>query len=188
MSSRRARLLALLVGIALVVVVASPAFAPPNTTQTGHRMAGGPVRQLLVITDDRATTYHSTNYLTVFNAGTNITIPAGGRALVKAQFDAESQCSSRGVGWCSVRIMIGGIEGNPQAGIDFAFDSDMSGPDDDLLESHSLTRARCVANTTGSPLTVSVVVQAAVTAKSITFRLDDWELDVYRTSTCTQTA
>lgn len=50
-----------------------------------------------------------------------------------------------------------------------------------------MTRVRCIVNTTGSTLTVIVVVQAAVfntggDATRPSFRLDDWELDIYRTS------
>jgi len=54
-----------------------------------------------------------------------VTIPPGQRALVKAQYDAESQCIEADTdgNWCSIRIGIGGVEGNPASGIDFAFDS-----------------------------------------------------------------
>ncbi len=119
-----------------------------------------------------------------------MTIPPGQRALVKAQYDAESQCIEADTdgNWCSIRIGIGGVEGNPASGIDFAFDSTNRGRDlEGSWEGHSMTRVRCIVNTTGSTLTVIVVVQAAVfntggDATRPSFRLDDWELDIYRTS------
>lgn len=67
----------------------------------------------------------STTFVNVPGAVSAVTIPPGQRALVKAQYDAESQCIEADTdgNWCSIRIGIGGVEGNPASGIDFAFDS-----------------------------------------------------------------
>jgi hypothetical protein len=110
--------------------------------------------------------------------------------MVNVQFDAESACSGgTGVNYCSVRILIDGIEGNPQSGKDFAFDSINNGAESPVSwEGHSMARGRCIQNTSTTALSVGVAVQRAVTNSATTFWLDDWELDVYRTTGRTQSA
>jgi hypothetical protein len=118
---------------------------------------------------------------TVFNdvPGATIvkTVPTGKTQLVNARFTAESNCT-RAVpaagGWCSTRIVaqrIGGatVELNPQAGIDYAFDSVAT----DQHEGHAMERSiRLGAGT------YVIRVQRAVTNNAISFRLDDWHLAV----------
>ena len=121
---------------------------------------------------------------TVFNdvPGATIvkTVPAGKTQLVNARFTAESNCT-RAVpaagGWCSTRIVaqrIGGatVELNPQAGIDYAFDSVAT----DQHEGHAMERSiRLGAGT------YIIRAQRAVTSNAVSFRLDDWHLAVEST-------
>jgi len=71
--------------------------------------------------------------------------------------------------------LIGGSEGKPASGLDFAFDSVGTGPTDDSLESHSMDRSRVLGAGTWT-----VRVQYAVSTAATTFRLDDWSLTVER--------
>ncbi len=175
----------------LVVAVASPALTQAGKVR--RVQIGGAINSVTVITETNPFATSSTAYVTVPGAVGTVAIPAGQRALVKVQYDAESACSEPDTdpNWCSLRILIGGVEGDPQSGIDFAFDSTDRGRETpSSWESHGMTRVRCIANTSGGPINVGVVVQAAVTnipadATRPTFRLDDWELDIYRAQPCT---
>ena len=72
----------------------------------------------------------------------------------------------------------GSIELNPQAGMDYAFDSDMAGAVDDLFEGHGMERSRRLPG--GAHGTnYRIRVQYAVTNNTIGFRLDDWHLAVH---------
>jgi len=177
---------------ALVVGLAVPAFAPPEKGKVRHYQVGGTINQVVVVTETNQFLTSSTAFVGVTGALGQVSIPAGQRALVKVQYDAESECfeADTDPNYCSTRILIGGVEGNPASGLDFAFDSTNRGRElDGSWEGHSMTRVRCIANTTTSSMMVLVAVQAAVTnqfgdATKPVFRLDDWELDIYRTSGC----
>ncbi len=189
--TRKGRLLlvlavALVAATAVAVAKSQSGSAAPQTT---HKLIGGLVTQLQVLTNDSAATIGSTSYVTIPGGVTFVPVPPSSRALIKAQFDAESACYGDGSAghWCSIRILIGGIEGSPQSGLDFAFDSTNAGRETATSwESHSMTRARCFVDTSGSTVNVPVVVQAAVPGSGVFFRLDDWELDTYRTNVCSQ--
>jgi hypothetical protein len=193
-TAKRGGLVLLVTG--LVLGLASPAFAPPQAIQVRHVHNGGSINGVVVVTETASFSTNSVGFVNVPGAVGSVTIPAGQSALVKAQYDAESACfeADTDPNWCSIRIVIGGVEGNPASGNDFAFDSTNRGRESNASwEGHGMTRVRCIANTSGSTITVFVVVQAAVTnaggdASRPVFRLDDWELDIYRTSGCAQTA
>lgn len=190
----RTRKRRLLLVLAVAVVAASAVAVAKSQTgnaapQVSHKMIGGLVTQLQVLTNDSAASTSSTSYVTIPGGVTFVPVPPSSRALIKAQFDAESACSGGAAAgnWCSIRILIGGVEGSPQSGFDFAFDSTNAGRETAFSwESHGMTRARCFVNTSGSTANVPVVVQAAVTGAGVVFRLDDWELDTYRTNVCSQ--
>jgi hypothetical protein len=138
--------------------------------------AGGPITAVKVARGDSATTTSSTTYVNVPGASRRITVPGGQHALILARFSAESECSTGPPGsTCSVRILIGGSEGKPASGLDFAFDSVGTGPTDDASESHSMDRSRVLGAGTWA-----VRVQYAVSTAATTFRLDDWSLTVER--------
>ena len=92
------------------------------------------------------------------------------QALIVATFSAESNCTGAAGSWCAVRILIGGVEGEPASNTDFAFDS--TGDD---WESHSVTRSRIVG-----PGTHTIQVQAARVSGATALMLDDWHLTVMR--------
>ncbi len=138
---------------------------------------GGTINQVLVVTENVAQTTTSTAFAGIPGATTTVTVPAGQTALIVARFTAESACSGgTGSNWCSVRILIGGVEASPVTGLDFAFDStDASTETSASWESHSMERVRRVGAGT-----YPVTAQWATTSGSTTFRLDDWTLTVER--------
>jgi hypothetical protein len=113
-------------------------------------------------------------------ATATISVPGPGNGLVMARFSAESACyqpaGNTAGNWCSVLILVDGVEMSPRAGLDFAFDSTNEGAETgNSWESHSMDRLLVVG-----PGNHTVVVQWAVTGPDVTFRLDDWSLTIER--------
>lgn len=104
----------------------------------------------------------------------------GASGLFVVRFSAESACWGGGgnfSGYCSVRILTGGQEAAPAAGIDFAFDSvDFGDETNASWEGHSMERSRRVST---NP---QIVVELRTNDPSVHLRLDDWHLTVMRFS------
>jgi hypothetical protein len=139
--------------------------------------------------DKRTNNLPSTTNNTVWSdlpgASVLVNVPANQSRLYDVPFFAESQCvGPGGGGGCSVRIIAINIatgtvtELNPQAGIDYAFDSDMAGATDDLLEGHGMERSRRLSGGANGA-SYQIEVQYAVTNNNISFTLDDWHLAVH---------
>jgi hypothetical protein len=86
----------------------------------------------------------------------------------------------RGIGdWCQAKILIGGVEANPKADVDasvFALDSNDSADGANSWEGHQFARSRVVSNTGARTKLVPVVVKVLVTSGSLTFWVDDFQL------------
>jgi hypothetical protein len=149
--------------------------APPADLSLAN--TGGVVTKVNVVTETNAQSTNSTTFVNLPGGNTGVSVPIGESALILARFSAESACSGgTGAQWCSVRILIGGVEANPVVGLDFAFDSTNNGSETPFSwESHSVDRSRIVG-----PGTYTVQVQWAVTSSATAFRLDDWSLTVER--------
>lgn len=151
--------------------------APGAPASPALLFGGGTLTKVNVVTETNAQVTNSTTFVNLPGATTVVTVPSGENALILARFSAESACSGgTGAQWCSVRILIGGVEANPIVGLDFAFDSTDNGRETSASwESHSVDRSRPVGSGT-------YVVQAqwAVTSAATSFRLDDWSLTVER--------
>jgi len=122
------------------------------------------IANLMIVTDDQPTTVTSTTWQSI--SSNNFTY--GPARFIRVRFSGESVCSGTG-GWCSLRIMVGGVEARPAVGTDFAFYSP-----GDQWESHSVER---VVPAPGSGF-VSVSVEVTVVAGATSERLDDWMLSV----------
>ena len=119
-------------------------------------------------------TTNSTTFVSVPGASAPIVVPPGQTATVVAVFTAESLCTGAS-GWCSVRILVDGVEASPAVGSTFAFDSNDDGTVTTASwESHSITR---FATGIGAG-THTVTVERWVSAASVNFRLDDFTLVV----------
>lgn len=127
--------------------------------------SGTSVTRVTVLTQDTAATYSSTGWTTVASSS----VFAGANSIVLARFTAESACYGTAGWWCSIRILIDGVQADPAVGTDFAFDFVQTASS---WESHSVERVRTVTFTG----THSVVVQAAQPVAGITNRLDDYTL------------
>jgi hypothetical protein len=99
-------------------------------------------------------------------------------------FFAETSCAGPQAGGCSVRIIAINlqtgqpVELNPQAGFDYAFDSDMPGASNDLLEGHGMERSIRLAGDGNGGTDYQIEVQYGVTNPNSQFTLDDWHLAV----------
>jgi hypothetical protein len=146
--------------------------------------AGGQQLRVDKRAQNAATTTSSTTFVDLPGANVVVGVPAHQSRLYDVPFFAESRCAGPGGGgWCSVRIIAtniatgNSVELNPQAGIDYAFDSDMAGATDDLFEGHGMERSiRLPGGANGAQYRIRV--QYAVTNATIGFRLDDWHLAV----------
>lgn len=112
------------------------------------------------------------------SAYVDVTIPAGTRGRILVRFTGESSCSGGlAAQWCSVRILVAGVEAQPAVGINFAFDStDGNTESGASWESHALDRISPVLEAG----TYTVQAQWAVTNGGTTFFLDDWTLTAQR--------
>jgi hypothetical protein len=148
--------------------------------------AGGAQIRVDKRTDNVARTMNATAWQDLPGANVVVAVPANQSRLYDVPFYAESRCiwpNGTG-GWCSVRIIAtniatgASVELNPAAGIDYAFDSDVSGAVDDFHEGHGMERSRRLF---GGPngAQYRIRVQWAVTNANVFFTLDDWHLAVH---------
>lgn len=150
---------------------------PSESRGEASTQVGGTTTKTNVVTEAGASITNSRVFANVPGANTTVFVAPDERALILARFSAESACSGgSGSNWCSIRILIGGVEANPIVGQDFAFDSTNNGADGPFSwESHSVDRSRTVG-----PGAYTVQVQWSVTGPNVSFRLDDWSLTVER--------
>jgi hypothetical protein len=140
---------------------------------------------------------------------TTVFVPAGSAVLVSVNFDAEARCNggnkatatvSGDPNWCELMVMIGGVEGSPQAsttslGDTYAFTATDSGEATFASwRGHAMSRHRCIRNTSAAPIAVPVSVQwkivnfSPATAPATEFWLDDSAMVVQMSSGCTVTS
>jgi hypothetical protein len=149
-----------------------------------------------VITNTSVNTTSATTFADVPSTLTTIFVPAQTTVLVSVDYNAEAACYGGGAGnpnWCELMVMIGGVEGSPQAsttslGDTYAFAStDNGAASADSWRGHALSRHRCVRNASNAPLAVPVSVQWKIlqfgTATS-TFWLDDSAMVIQMSREC----
>jgi hypothetical protein len=164
LSLRVGRRAALVAGAAALGVLVSSGVA--FALVTSH--SGTSVTRVSGLTNDTAVVYTSNAYV---NVGTTSIFALAGQ-FIDARFTAETLCMGGTSGWCSVRILVDGVEAEPVVGTDFAFSACGSATS---WESNSVERVHTVA-TTGFH---SVTVQAASVGTGVTDRLDDWTLSAW---------
>jgi hypothetical protein len=153
-----------------------------------------------VITNTSVNTTSAAVFSDVPSTLTTIFVPGQTAVLVSVDFNAEAACYGGGAGnpnWCELMVMIGGVEGSPQAsttslGDTYAFAStDNGATSSNSWRGHALSRHRCIRNTSTAPLAVPVSVQWKIlqfgTATS-TFWLDDSAMVVQMSTGCTVVA
>lgn len=141
----------------------------------------------------------STTFADVPNTLTTIFVPPQSTVLVSVDYNAEAACYGGGASnpnWCELMVMIGGVEGSPQAsttslGDTYSFASTDNGAASIASwRGHALSRHRCVRNASNAPLPVAVSVQwkiinfSPAAAPSTTFWLDDSAMVVQMSRDC----
>jgi hypothetical protein len=181
----------LLLGAAIAIAAAGSAVAVAAVLEDNPQLPGGPgvivtgggssINAVRIVTQDAPFTTSSTTFVSIPGGTTSIPVAANSSVVITADFTAETACSGGGTSsnWCAARIGMGGAEGLPAAGINFALDSTDAGNEtSSSWEGHSFSRSRRITNTTSSTITVVVGVQVAVTNSAVTFWLDDYHLRV----------
>src|SRR5439155_15338671 len=116
-------------------------------------------------------------FLNLPGAAITVVVPTGQTALLVARYSGESACyGGTGAQWCTVRILVNGVEMDPVVGTDFAFDgTDNSTESFASWESHAMERTKKVGAGT-----YRLLVQWRTTSSTTSFRLDDSAFTVER--------
>lgn len=151
-----------------------------------------------VITNTNISLSSNTTFANVPGTLTSVFVPGGTTVLVSVAYSAESACYGGGVGnpnWCELQVLIGGVEGSPQAstfgGDTYAFTTtDRGAASPDSWRGHALSRHRCITNTGNAPLAVPIAVQSKIVqfgTEPSTLWLDDSAMVIEMTRGCTVT-
>ena len=97
-------------------------------------------------------------------SGASITNPTP-QHLLLITFNAETKCEGAASSWCSIKILVNGVEAAPAVGSDFAFDS--TGDD---WESHMMQRS-ILAPAGGTSI---IQIEASLQNGATSFRVDDY--------------
>ena len=131
--ARRSRAVLTIAALASALVIAGAGTAVAVATFK----SGTSVTRTVISTENAATQHQNAAFVNI----RTISIFAQTGSHVLARFTAESACFG-GSGWCSARILVDGVEADPVAGTDFAFDStDSNRETSSSWESHSMERA-----------------------------------------------
>jgi hypothetical protein len=154
-----------------------------------------------VVTNTNPQTTSTTTFQDLPSAGTTVFVPPQTTVLVSAAFNAEVRCNNTGNAaqdWCEAQILIGGVEGSPQASTNgpdtFALKSTNAGGETTASwAAHGFSRYRCIRNTSTAPMAVNVKVQWKVTnfagATAVPdFWVDDSSLAIDMSRDCTVTS
>jgi hypothetical protein len=155
----------------------------------------------------------ATTFANVPSTLTTVFVPGGASVLVSVNFDAEARCNggnksnnpitAADINWCELMVMIGGVEGSPQASTTdldstYSFTSTDSGEATFATwRGHAMSRHRCIVNTSAVPMAVPVVMQWKIVVNSggqpalapaTEFWLDDSAMVVTMSNGCAVTA
>jgi hypothetical protein len=169
--TKPARVVALATAGIVIVGVADIARA----TLSSH--VAGSVKQLLVKSSTDPFATESTSFTGVPGTQTQVNVATGATMLLDIRYTAESVCVQPNQvtnGYCSVTIVVDGVQAEPASGSDFAFDSTDKGREGPgSLEGHAMERSLVVGQ--GAHV---VQVLARVVNGATQFQLDDWHLAI----------
>ncbi len=152
------------------------ALALTTTMLAAVTHTGTTIAKITVVTEINFWPITSTSFTDVPGAVATITVPAGVKQLVVASFTSESSCIGSSNAQCHLRIVAVNssnvlVELSPAAGLDFAYDS--SATQQDFFEGHAANRSIVLG-----PGTYKIKIQGAAGVSGVTFRFDDWHLQV----------
>jgi hypothetical protein len=170
----------LVAGPAGAAGAAGPA-GPPGPA--GAAGAGATLAYKLVSSTD-VTTTNATSFVDVPNATASVDVPAGQSATLVITLTGESACYGPDLGpsppapapvpgSCLVQVLVDGIQAQPQAGSNYAFDSNNLDTTNQSVR-HSQTVTRYLTGAAAGSHTVKI--QWQVTSAALTFRLANWTL------------
>jgi hypothetical protein len=154
------------------------AAAPPACTNFSATNAYAQTR---VVTTNNDSHYTSTSWTTLACGVTTVTVPRGRRGLVVAKVDAEVTCTGTDGSWCQGRVLLDGVEGQPNAPEPDSFSWANSEPNANQWESNAFTRTRelrCPRSHGSSVCSFRVVTQVRNHASGLDLRVDDSTLHV----------
>ena len=154
-----------LIAVALMASSAVAVSALATTHQSGK------INNFKVASSKSASSTASTSYVAIPGAQVTMNVPAGKEKYFLATFTTESRCTGTS-GWCTVRILIDGVEMSPAVGTDFAFDT----PGNSY---RSLSVTRVVGPVTSGTHTIKAEY-ALVGVNLTNFWVDDWTFTVLR--------
>lgn len=178
--SRLLRAAAISIATVIATVAVTTALARTGPTSS---IAGRTVTAVRVVRDaiDNAYSETTTTTWTDFpGAATTITVPSNQQALILVRFSGESSCaatSSEGTGYCSVRVLVNGVEAEPSDGDLFAFGVVSEGTFKEY-ESHSVDRS--LGPLAPGTYTVKLQWKTTVYTGIVAMTLDDWSFTVER--------
>jgi hypothetical protein len=160
----------LLTGFVLVSVLGVGALAGTaySSIPANHQLkisASHDAKRLMVQESSLAITTSSTSFVN-FTAD-SIVVPANGSYRVLVTVSGESACDA--TSWCTMEILVDGVQTNPKSGSDFAFDS----PGGNAWTSNSMQGTSDLITGTGVARSVTIDVEWAVVGGG-SWRMDDW--------------
>lgn len=181
---RPQRLITVLIAV-LGLVVGGSAVAlsvGPSTTVA----AGAPtVTKFVYPSDGNPAEITSVSWTDVPGATTTITVPASTKAVIDARFDATSICVGTPVvlnASCFVRVLIGGVEGQPN-GVNLSVFDSIRNVEPNVFEGFDVGQQAHMIERVRGPLgpgTYTVKVQSFVPYSGATLALINWLLVVQR--------
>jgi len=158
--------------IITVLVLIALGMATPAVAAVTHTAKA--VTRITVVTENSPHSTSSTSFVDLPGALVGINVPAGKFQLVQVRFSGESYCfgsTTLAGNWCSIRILVDGVEMLPNVGSNFAFDS--NGAADDFWEGNAMERTLVVRG--GAHV---IRAQWSVNNAGVSFGLDDWTFTV----------
>ena len=163
----RAKLRGWHLAVMLVAVVAVTGAVQAAIAATGGTSAGAVVAVGIARSTDASSTA-SLSYVNLPGALVNMR----GQGLLVVRFSAESECSGGTNGnWCSVEVLVDGVQAKPDSGLDYAFQTNNGG----TWEGNAVERSIKVG-----PGLHHIRLRYAAVGSGTTFRLDDWSMSVER--------
>ena len=172
----RGRIAALILA-ALVIGVALTRTATASHTSSHKAFSGGATFRGLVVKTDSTSKDIPNSTQTVDSRG--FSIPAGESQLIVVDFSAVTDCTAG----CFVRARVARTAGSPltlEPSSGGAFTAFAHANSEGLK---TMTKALCVRNATGSPLNVTVWVEA-LASPGENFTLHEWVFKIARNAPC----
>ncbi len=175
MVARWWRTLSLVLATVLITLGVQAAMAGVSSGQT--QISGRGTAAVKVVRDIRTFHTASSTWVDLPGASTTVTVPPAQQWIVLARFGASSGCAGGYVpSWCTVRILVGGVEADPAVGTSFVWESSL--PPCCEIGERSLSIDRSIGPLAPGSYPVQVQVAVTTAGGTPTFSLDDWVLTV----------